>query len=133
MTAALSLAIQLADEVETFPLGNCGPSDDSDMQYAYVAGFRDIAKRFVGAVKRIGDPDLSSLVAGLNTSPEWITDAHELRAELFVAIDALKEAAEDPDYSANVTSNAAFLNRGSSKVEGVAELTPRSSQAGENV
>ena len=65
MSAALSLATQLADEIEQFPLGNCGPSDDSDMQYAYVSAFRDIVKRFVAAVKRIGDPDLSSLVAGL--------------------------------------------------------------------
>jgi hypothetical protein len=110
MTTALSLAIQLADEVETFPLGECGPSDDPDKQYAYVAGFRDIAKRFVGAVKRIEGPDLSSLVADLNTSPEWIAEAHELRAELFVAIDALKEAAKDPNYSANAANNAAFLN-----------------------
>jgi len=110
MTAALSLAIQLADEIETFPLGECGPSDDPDKQYAYVAGFRDIAKRFVGAVKRIGDPDLSSMVASLNTSPERINEAHELRAELFVAVDALKEAAKDPNYSTRAASNAAFLN-----------------------
>lgn len=65
MTAALSLATQLADDIDQFPLGKCGPSDDPDMQYAYVAGFRDIAKRFVAAVKRIGDPGLSTLVVGL--------------------------------------------------------------------
>lgn len=110
MTAALSLATQLADEIDQFPLGECGPSDDPDKQYAYVAGFRDIAKRFVAAVKRIGDPDLSNLVATLNTSSEWITDAHDLRAELYIVIDALKEAAQDPGYAANVASNAAFLN-----------------------
>ena len=56
MTAALSLAIELADEIERFPLGECGPSDDPDKQYAYVAGFRDIAKRFVAAVKRMAIP-----------------------------------------------------------------------------
>jgi len=110
MTAALSLSIQLADEIEKFPLGKCGPSDDPDKQYAYVSDFRDIAKRFVAAVKRIGDPDLSSLVVSLNTSPEWITAAHDLRAELYVVIDALKEAAQNPDYGANVASNSAFLN-----------------------
>jgi len=110
MTVALSLAMQLADEISEFPLEKCGPSDDPDKEYAYVAAFRDIAKRFVGAVKRIGDPDLSSLVASLNTSPEGITDAHELRAELFVVIDSLTEAAQDPNYAANAASNAAFLN-----------------------
>jgi hypothetical protein len=52
MTAALDLAIKLADEIEQFPLEKCGPSDDSDVQYAYTAAFRDIARRFVGASKR---------------------------------------------------------------------------------
>lgn len=110
MTAALSLAIKLADEIERFPLGECSPSDDPDKQYAYAAGFRDIAKRFVAAVKRIGDPDLSDLVSGLDTSPQWISDAHDLRAELYVVIDALKEASQNPNYAANAASNAAFLN-----------------------
>jgi hypothetical protein len=110
MTAALFLAIELADEIDRFPLGECGPSDDPDKQYAYVAGFRDIAKRFVAAVKRIGDPDLSDLVSGLDTSPQWISDAHNLRAELSVVIDTLKEASQDPNYAANAASNAAFLH-----------------------
>jgi hypothetical protein len=110
MTAALSLAIELADEIDRFPLGECGPSDDPDKQYAYAAGFRDIAKRFVAAVKRIGDPDLSDLVNGLDTSPQLISDAHNLRAELYVVIDALKEVSQDPNYAANAANNAAFLN-----------------------
>lgn len=110
MTAALSLAIALADEIDRFPLGECGPSDDPDKQYAYVAGFRDIAKRFVAAVKRIGDPNLSNLVVDLDTSPQLISDAHDLRAELFVVIDALNEVSEDPNYTASAASNAAFLN-----------------------
>jgi len=110
MTAALSLATKLADEIDQFPLGKCGPSEDPDKEYAYVAGFRDIVKRFVAAVKRIGDPDLSTLVASLNTSPEGIIEAHDLRAELYVVIDALNEVAENPNYTASVASNAAFLN-----------------------
>ena len=103
MTVALSLATQLADEIDKFPLGRCGPSDDPDKQYAYVAGFRDIAKRFVGAVKRIGGPDLSILMASLDTSPESITEAYDLRAELYVVIDGkVKLGRTAPD--------AAFLN-----------------------
>jgi hypothetical protein len=110
MTAALSLAIKLADEIEAFPLGRCGPSDDPDKQYAYVAGFRDVAVRFLAAVKRIGDPSLSDLIADLDSSPEGIVEAHELRAGLFTVVDALRAATEDPNYSANVASNSAFLN-----------------------
>lgn len=110
MSSALSLAIQLADDIEQFPLGNCGPSDDPDKQYAYCAGSRDLAKRFVAAVKRIGDPDLSSLVAELDTSPQHIAQAHELRADLYVAIDALREAEQDPAYASTVAANGAFLS-----------------------
>jgi len=111
MTTALSLAIRLADDIETFPLENCGPSDDPDKQYAYCAAFRDMATRFVAAVKRIGDPDLSNLVSGLDTSPQWITEAHQLRAELYAVIDTLKEASQDPNYGANAANNAAFLHK----------------------
>jgi hypothetical protein len=100
MSAAIQLAIQLADEIHKFPLGNCGPSDDPDKQYAFCAGFRDVAIRFIGDVKRIGDPDLSSLVATFDTSFEYISEAHELRASLYVVIDALREAMQDPSYEA---------------------------------
>lgn len=111
MTAALDLAIQLADEIEQFPLGNCGPSDDSDEQYALTAGFRDMARRFVGAIRRIGDPDLSNLVSTLDLDiHNYIVEAHDLRSELYVVIDALREASADPQYGENVASNSAFLN-----------------------
>ncbi|CAD0299442.1 hypothetical protein [Xanthomonas hortorum] len=110
MTTAFELAVQLADQIDQFPLGECGPSDDPDKQYAYCAAFRDTAKRFVAAVKRIGDPDLSLLVSELNTSPSYISEAHDLRADLYVAIDALREAARDPNYSAIAATNGAFLS-----------------------
>lgn len=110
MSAALRLAVQLADEIEQFPLGKCGPSDDPDMQYAYCAGFRDVVKRFVAAVQRIGDSDLSSLVAPLDTSPQYISEAHELRSDLYVVIDALREATQDPSYRENAAANGAFLS-----------------------
>jgi len=105
MKPAVSRATQIADDIEKSPLGNCGPSDDPDKQYAYVAAFRDIARRFVAAVKRIGDAELSSMVADLNTSPEGITDAHELRADLSAVIDALKEVAHDSDHAVDVADN----------------------------
>jgi hypothetical protein len=72
MSTALSKAIKYADEIAAFPLGKCGPSDDPDMQTAYLYGFRDLAKQFVAAAKRIGDPDLSEQLSNLDTSPEFI-------------------------------------------------------------
>lgn len=110
MTSAFDLAVRLADEIDQFPLGECGPSDDLDKQYAYCAAFRDISKRFVAAVKRIGNPGLSPLVAELNVSPELISEAHDLRADLYVAIDALREAAVDPDYAATAEKSGFFLD-----------------------
>jgi hypothetical protein len=110
MSTALSLALRLADEIEQFPLGKCGPSDDPDMQYAYSAGFRDIATRFIAAILRIGDPDLSEMVRGLETSSMYVADAHSLRAQLFVVIDALKERIDDPSYGDTAATNAAFLS-----------------------
>lgn len=111
MTSALDLALQLADEIEQFPLGNCGPSDDPDKQYAFVAGFRDIARRFAGAIKRIGDPDLSDIISKIDLDiHNYIVDAHDLRSEIFLAIDALREVSADPQYGENVASNSAFLH-----------------------
>jgi hypothetical protein len=108
----LSLALELAGEIESFPLGNCGPSDDPDMQTAYLYGFRDIAKRFIVACKRIGDPDLSELVVALNSTPDHILEAYDLRADLYGVIDYLKEAAQNPEYEHGVTSNSAFIDQG---------------------
>lgn len=111
MSRALSLALEIAEEIENFPLGKCGPSDDPDMQTAYLYGFRDVAKRFLAAAKRIGDPDLSELIVGLNSSPEFITDAYDLKAELAGVIDYLREVAENPEYESGVKSKSAFLDQ----------------------
>jgi hypothetical protein len=110
MSTALDLALKLADEIQQFPLGRCGPSDDLDMQYAYTAGFRDLAVRLVGAIKRIGDPDLSNAVSVLNLAPSFISEAHDLRSELFVIIDQLNELAQDPTYATQGAANSVFLD-----------------------
>ena len=110
MSTALSQAIKFADDIESFPLGNCGPSDDPDKQTAYLYGFLDIAKRFIASAKRIGDPDLSEQLSNLNSSAEFITEAYDLRAELFGIIDYLREAAENPEYQQEAKNNSAFLN-----------------------
>jgi hypothetical protein len=110
MSAALALASRLADDIENFELGHCGPSDDPEKQYVYTAAFRDLAVRFVGAIKRIGDPDLSAMLDGLNTNPKNIVESHYLWAQLGVVIDALRELTEDPNYAATVAANLAFLD-----------------------
>jgi hypothetical protein len=107
---ALSRALVLADEIDQFPLGECAPDADLSKQWAFVYAFRDIAVRFIAAAKRIGDPDLSEMIAGLDTSPEYITEAYELRAKLWCATDYLREAVENPEYETGVVSNAAFVD-----------------------
>ncbi len=51
MSTTSSKAIKLANEIEAFPLENCGPSDNPDKQTAYLNGFRDLVKRFIAAAK----------------------------------------------------------------------------------
>ncbi|MDX2054029.1 MAG: hypothetical protein SFV15_16635 [Polyangiaceae bacterium] len=109
MKTPLELSLELASEVKSFPLGECGPSDDTDMQYAYAAQFRDLAVRFVAAVKRVGDPDLSEQLPNPNITAHLISDAHELRAELLVVCDALAESAADPDFATCGAARGAFL------------------------
>jgi hypothetical protein len=109
MPKALERALTLANEIEGFPLGKCGPSDDPDKQTAYVYGFLDLGRPFVAAVKRIGDPDLSDLVSKLKLDIDYITEAYTLQAELQGVIDHLREASADPTYGSSVKSNAAFL------------------------
>ena len=91
-------------------LESAAVSDDPDMQTAYLYAFRDLAKRFVASAKRIGDAQLSEMINNLDTSPDFITDAYDLRAELYGVIDYLKEASEIPNYPKNVENNSAVIN-----------------------
>ena len=110
MNIPLNQALHYAEEIKKYPLGNCGPSDDPDKQTAYLYGFRDIAKMFASSAKRIGDPDLSNMISELDLSPEHITDAYDLRAELFGIIDYLDSASANEDYQKSVNLNSSFLN-----------------------
>jgi len=110
MNKALNQALKYAEEIKEFPLGNCGPSDDPDKQTAYVYGFRDLAKMFASSAKRIGDPDLSNMISELDLSPDYITEAYDLRADLFGIIDYLESAISDENYLQDVGQNSAFLN-----------------------
>ncbi|HOG35749.1 MAG TPA: T9SS type A sorting domain-containing protein [Paludibacteraceae bacterium] len=52
----------LSEEVENFPLGKCSPSDDPDMQTAYLYSFKDLAKRYVASLKRLDDSRLLKML-----------------------------------------------------------------------
>jgi hypothetical protein len=71
MVTALERALDLSREIEQFPLGRCGPSDDLDMQTAYLYSFLDMARPFVAAVKRIGDPVVSQFEIQDQSDPDW--------------------------------------------------------------
>ena len=107
---ALSRAMELATDVEQFPLSECGPSEDLEGQWCYIYAFLDVARPFIAAIKRIGDPDLSEQVSGFNLDMNYITEAYELKANLQGVIDHLREVSSDPTYGASVKANAAFLD-----------------------
>ena len=111
MSTSLSLSLELAEDIISFRLGNCGPSDDPDKQYAYSRSFEDVAVRFAAAVKRIGDPVLSESINSIDLDTQgYCVGAHRLRAELVAVIDQLKELSSDPSYAENAFNRAAFLN-----------------------
>jgi hypothetical protein len=91
MSTLLNRISTLIDEINGFNLGNCGPSDDPDKQTAYVYGYKDLIKRFFASVKRIENPELQKMVAGINTNAESIYDAYDLRAEVQGVLDFLED------------------------------------------
>lgn len=95
MEQQLAHVRDLGEEVENFPLGNCGPSDDPDKQTAYLYAFRENATRFVAAARRLGDDVLNEMMAEIDLRPEAIEDAYTLRAELLGVVDALRDLDEE--------------------------------------
>lgn len=91
MATSIQRVLELAEEIEKHPLSECGPSDDSDMQTAYLYSFKDVAKRFVAYARRFDNRSLNEMLDSLNLDPEHITQAYDLRADLIPIIDYLKE------------------------------------------
>lgn len=81
----------LSEEVENFPLGKCSPSDDPDMQTAYLYSFKDLAKRYVASLKRLDDSRLLKMLETINLNPDYITEAYDLKADLQTVIDYLND------------------------------------------
>lgn len=116
--------LELADEVEQFELGRCGPSDDPDKQTAYLYAFKDVAKRFVGSARRVDDPELQSDLRNLDLNPDCITAAYDLRADLIPIIDLIKHKATDSSWGQQVLPSQDFVD--SVLVARVASLTGQS-------
>ena len=62
MKSLLDRISLLKDEIIEFPLHNCTPSDDSDKESAYLAGFRDLIIRFKGSISRVADDEIKKAV-----------------------------------------------------------------------
>ncbi len=109
MSPKLRLALKLADDIEAFPLGNCGPSDDPDKQTAYLAAFAEIVTRFFAVARRVGDPELEEMLLNVGEPPDEILEAYKQRHTLLAVIDYLREVAEEPAYEEDLTLNALFV------------------------
>ncbi len=109
MSPKLKLVLKLADELATFKLENCGPSDDPDKQTAYLAAWNDIAIRFVAAGRRLGDPELTKMLEAVRATPGYIVEAYTQRANLLATLDYLKEVADEPSYENDLVLNTAFV------------------------
>lgn len=91
MSSLLDRINNLSEEVENFPLGKCSPSDDPDMQTAYLYSFKDLAKRFVASLKRLDNTRLLKMLEPIDINPEYITEAYDLKADLQTVIDYLND------------------------------------------
>lgn len=91
MSKLLDRINTLSEEVESFPLGRCSPSDDPDMQTAYLYSFKDLAKRFVASLKRLDDSRLTKMLESIDLNPDFITEAYDLKADLQTVIDYVRD------------------------------------------
>jgi len=91
MSKLLDRINTLSEEVESFPLGKCSPSDDPDMQTAYLYSFKDLAKRFVASLKRLDDSRLTKMLESIHLNPDYITEAYDLKADLQTVIDYIND------------------------------------------
>jgi hypothetical protein len=110
MNSSIERVLELAEDVEQFKLGQCGPSDDLDKQTAYLYAFKDVAKRFVGAARRIDDAQLQAELANVDLDPQHITNAYDLRADLIPIIDVVRQRATDPSWGNQASASTSFVD-----------------------
>lgn len=115
MSSLLDRINNLSEEVENFLFGKCSPSDDPDMQTAYLYSFKDLAKRFVASLKRIDDTRFIKILEPIDFNPEYITEAYDLNVDLQTVIDLdytdkLKEHVSISTKEANELSETIIEN-----------------------
>jgi hypothetical protein len=110
MNTNIERLLELANNVEHFNLHHCGPSDDPDMQTAYLYAFKDLLKRFVVAARRIDDSDFRAELAAINLDPEFITDAYDVYGDLIPIIDLLREKAKEPGWGTSNGLRTEFID-----------------------
>lgn len=97
MNPLIERILKLSEEIEGFPLGHCSPSDDPDKQTAYLYSFKDLVKRFISSAKRLDDNELKDMINDLDSDPEFITEAYDLKAEIQGIIDYLNDLKTKPN------------------------------------
>lgn len=96
MKPLIERVLKLSEEIENFPLGQCSPSDDPDKQTAYLYSFKDLVKRFISSAKRLDDKELERLISEIDSNPEFITEAYDLKAEIQGVIDYINDTKTKP-------------------------------------
>jgi len=111
MSNIVEKCLEYAKQIEDFPLGKCGPSDDSDMQYAYASEFRDLSLRFFSYLRRIDDPVMEHMIKDIDEDIDtsFVSEAHRLRAQIMPIIDYLRDCSKNPEYSERVVVNRNFV------------------------
>lgn len=92
----------LINDIKAFPLGQCSPSDDPDKQSAYVYGFLDLVRRFIGSAKRIESNLLKVELDKVELDIQIITEAYELKSELLNIFDLIEDLSSDPNSKLEV-------------------------------
>jgi len=84
---------ELADQVEHFDLRTRGDLEPDDI-IAYL--FTTVAKRFVGALRRLDDAELLEELATLDLNPGSVWAAQDLHSDLVPIIDHLRDKIPNP-------------------------------------
>lgn len=128
MTELINRINKLSKEIEEFPLGKCSPSDDFDMQTAYLYSFKDISKRYVLSLKRLNDVRINEMLDSINTEIDEITEAYNLKANLQGIIDywtdtkSLREKSVLSAKEANELSEIIISNLASESANNLATI-----------
>ena len=111
VNAYINRLLELAHAVEQFQI--CGPWDESEAQSADLYEFKAVAKRFVGAARRIDDAELQGELASVHLNPECIQEAYDLHADLAPIIDHLRDKAKDPSWGDQASTSKDLVDSAS--------------------